>query len=157
MSVDGKFLLYQDLDPKTNWDLWVLPLTGDRKPLPHLHTEFAEQQEQFSPNGKWITYPSNESGTWQVYVQSFSGFRRQVSGIDCGRSAAPVAARRKGVVLHLAGQEVLCELRVPDLPGNRNYYIASADGQRFLVTSLLGDATATPFTVVLNWTSDLKR
>ena len=51
----------------------------------------------------------------------------------------------------------LFELPIPGLPGPRNYYVVSADGQRFLVTRSLDEAIAAPTTVVLNWTADLKR
>ncbi len=80
-SADGRFILYQNLDPKTNWDLWVLPLSGEQKPFPFLETDFDERQGRFSPDGKWIAYTSNASGEWQVYVQSFpaSGGKWQVS------------------------------------------------------------------------------
>jgi serine/threonine protein kinase/Tol biopolymer transport system component len=70
-SADGRFILYQEEDPKTGPDLWVLPLSGEQKPFPFLQTDFVEFQGQFSPDGKWIAYTSNESGTWQVYVRSF--------------------------------------------------------------------------------------
>ena len=68
-----------------------------------------------------------------------------------------VEVKGDGSTFEFGVPKVLFEMRVPDLPGNRNYYVVSADGLRFLVTSFIGDATATPFTVVLNWTSDLKR
>ncbi len=55
--------------------------------------------------------------------------------------------------------KALFELHIQSvsLPGPRNFYVAAANGQRFLVTSLLGEPVATPTTVVLNWTADLKR
>jgi hypothetical protein len=43
------------------------------------------------------------------------------------------------------------------LPGPRNVYAAGRDGQRFLVNSIVGDPSASPTTVVLNWTADLKK
>ena len=70
-SSDGRFLTYFRADPQTKLDLWVVPLSGDRKPMPVLHSEFNESQGQFSPNGRWIAYVSDESGMPQVYVQSF--------------------------------------------------------------------------------------
>jgi dipeptidyl aminopeptidase/acylaminoacyl peptidase len=70
-SSDGKFLAYYKTDPETNLDLWVLPLGDERKPTPLLHSKFNESQGQFSPDGKWIAYVSDESGSPQVYVQSF--------------------------------------------------------------------------------------
>ena len=52
--------------------LYVLPLAGDRKPVPFLNTEFRTQQGQFSPNGRWVAYRSMESGRMEVYVQGFT-------------------------------------------------------------------------------------
>ena len=51
----------------------------------------------------------------------------------------------------------LFEVRVPSFPGARNHYVVTADGQRFLVTSLLEETVSQPIKVVLNWTADLKR
>ena len=76
-SRDGHFLLYTQQDPKTNADLWVLPLTGDGKsagvPTPIANSEFNEGQGQFSPDMHWIAYASDESGRPEIYVQPFPG------------------------------------------------------------------------------------
>jgi Tol biopolymer transport system component len=74
-SRSGQFLLYSIQDPKTNADLWVLPLTADGQPsaapAPFANTKFNEQQGQFSPDGHWIAYASDESGRHEVYVRPF--------------------------------------------------------------------------------------
>ncbi len=57
---------------KRRTDIWVLPLEGDRKPVPFLATEFNERQARFSPDGHWVAYTSDESGQDEVYVRSFS-------------------------------------------------------------------------------------
>ncbi len=57
-SQDGRFLAYHAPGPKTGWDVWVVPLSGDRKPIPFVQTEFTEVQGQFSPDGKWLAYAS---------------------------------------------------------------------------------------------------
>jgi len=73
-SRDG-FLLYTEIDPKTGADLWYLRLDGgaegNAKPVPFLRTEFDESLGQISPDGRWITYLSNESEDYEVYVQPF--------------------------------------------------------------------------------------
>ena len=58
-------------DPKTTYDLWTQPLTGDGKPSPWLNTPFTETLGQFSPDGRWVAYQSNESGPFEIYVQPF--------------------------------------------------------------------------------------
>ena len=70
-SPDGRFLLFQSNDPKTGIDLWVLPLEGNRQPYIFLRTTFNERRASFSPNGRWVTYLSNESGRYEVYVRPF--------------------------------------------------------------------------------------
>jgi serine/threonine protein kinase len=66
-SADGKFLLYfTPDDPKTGYDIWVLPdplgQLGTSKPYAFLSTQFNEVYGQFSPNGKWVAYQSDEIG-----------------------------------------------------------------------------------------------
>lgn len=76
-SLDGKFLLYEADDPKTKTDLWILPdpagTLATRKPLPFLQTPFNELHGQFSPNGRWIAYQSNQSGRQEIYIRPFRG------------------------------------------------------------------------------------
>jgi eukaryotic-like serine/threonine-protein kinase len=72
-SADGRFLLYQSVDPETQQDLWVLPLGGDRKPWAFLRTRFQERAGRFSPDGRWVAYMSDESGRLEVYVRPFGG------------------------------------------------------------------------------------
>jgi Tol biopolymer transport system component len=177
-SADGRFLLYQEQNQKTNFDLWVLPLAGDQKAFPFLQTDFAEQQGRFSPDGKWVAYASNESGTWQVYVQSFpaSGGKWQVSTnggaqpqwrrdgkelfyISSDRRLMAVDVKANGSTFDAGAPKELFELRLQTvgLPGPRNYYAVAADGRRFLVASVPEERISTPTTVVLNWTADLKK
>ena len=61
-SRDGRLILYQKLHPDTGYDLWILPLEGDRKPVLYLQTEFNETLGQFSPDSRWVAYTSDESG-----------------------------------------------------------------------------------------------
>ena len=64
--------MYDERDPKTKYDLWVLRLDGDKKPFPFLRTGFNENNGQFSPDGRWVAYRSDESGRDEIYVRSFS-------------------------------------------------------------------------------------
>lgn len=73
-SRDGKYLLlsrgkYVGQDPT---DIWVLPLSGDRKPYPLVKTPFNETEARFSPNGQWVAYQSDESGRIEVYIIPFT-------------------------------------------------------------------------------------
>jgi len=178
-SPDGKFILYGVLSPKTNLDLRLLPLFGDQKPTPFIQTEFAEFQGRFSPDGRWVAYASNESGSYQVYVQSFpsSGGKWQVS---TNGGAQPQWRRDSKELFFLSPDRKLMAVEVngagptfvPGVPtalfdahvsaifpgtGGATYYAVPGDGQRFLVNTLVGDSTPVPFTIVMNWTAGLKR
>jgi Tol biopolymer transport system component len=70
-SFDGRTLLYGTQNPETGADIWAVPLTADRKPHPVVQTSAAEDAAQFSPDGRWVAYESNETGRFEIYVQAF--------------------------------------------------------------------------------------
>ena len=172
-SRDGRFLLYSAVHPKTKSDIWVLPLEGDRKPVPFLITEFNERQSRFSPDGHWVAYTSDESGQDEVYVRPFSmnsaGTTVEVSGkwpISNGPGTEPrwrgdgrelFYRSRGGRVMAV---EIATELpfragspqSLGSLPGA---WDSAADGRRFLV--LASKSGPQPYTVVLNWQAGLKK
>jgi len=176
-STAGRQILYQELSPRTSWDLWVYSPAGEQRQFPFLQTPFDERQGCLSPDGRWIAYASDASGTWQVYVQSFpgSGGKWQVSSnggaqpqwrgdghelfyLSADRKLMAVEVNGSGSTFTMGAPRALFALHIQSigLPGNRNFYTATRDGQRFLVTSLSGDPSLSLTTVVLNWTADLK-
>ena len=70
-SPDGRFLMYAQLNPETSVDLLALPMDGERKPFVVVQTPANENQGQFSPDGHWVAYTSNESGLSEIYVIPF--------------------------------------------------------------------------------------
>ena len=84
---DGKLLAYQDVGPESGYHLWTVALESDGtglragKPDPFLQTSFDERHPSFSPDGRWMAYDSNESGSFQVYVRAFpdKGGKWQIS------------------------------------------------------------------------------
>jgi eukaryotic-like serine/threonine-protein kinase len=72
-SEDGRFIALEVIRAKspTKTDVWILPLFGDRKAYPFLETEFSEEGASFSPDGRWISYLSDESGKGELYVTTF--------------------------------------------------------------------------------------
>lgn len=89
-SSDGRFLLYVSIHPKTGSDLWALPLhAAQSTPFPVVESSFEELQGQFSPDGRWLAYASNQSGQHEIYVKSFVG-----SGATSRVSAAGVLQPR---------------------------------------------------------------
>ena len=71
-SADGRFLMYSSLDLSTARDLWVVPMAGaDRTPSVFLKTPFNEFWGAFSPDGRWVAYQSDVSGSSEIYVRPF--------------------------------------------------------------------------------------
>jgi eukaryotic-like serine/threonine-protein kinase len=66
-----EMLLYTSTDPRTRRDVWALPLSGDRKPMPIAQSPFDESDAHVSPDGRSIAYVSDESGRDEVFVRSF--------------------------------------------------------------------------------------
>jgi Tol biopolymer transport system component len=178
-SADGKFVLYNtpsgqlqsspENRSETGNDLWVVPLDGDRKPVLYLQTPFNETRGQFSPDGKWIAYQSNQSGRFEIYVGSFPvpGRAWQVSTTGGtsprwrkdGHELFFVSADSKLMSAEVDGRSALFEVgnvrplfpvRMRDqflgIP-----YAVSADGQRFLINTTIDTNAPTPISLVLNW------
>jgi serine/threonine protein kinase/Tol biopolymer transport system component len=173
-SPDGRFLLYRVELRATTYDLWALPLDGDRKPFPVVQTNFDERDGQFSPDGRWIAYESNESGRFEIYVQSFPGrggkwqmsatgcaqvrWRRDGKelfciGLDGRLMAVPFRVGSDGQTVEPSNPVALFAARIPGgaIQGSfKHQYAVSPDGQRFLINSQIATA-ASPITLVLNW------
>jgi serine/threonine protein kinase/Tol biopolymer transport system component len=176
-SRDGRFVLYSTAFdvPKTKTDLWVLPLSGDRKPFPFLQTEFNETRGQFSPDGSWIAYQSDESGRDEVYVASFPGpgGKRQISTVGGSfprwrsdgkeifylspdNKLMGVEINHQGATLDIGAARVLFDVR-PGNPISGYQYDVTSDGQHFLVNTSLEQKVSSPITVVINWMAGLKK
>jgi eukaryotic-like serine/threonine-protein kinase len=69
-SPDGKLLMYYVPNPRSGTDLWVLPW-DTRVPVAFLRTEANELWGQFSPDGRWVAYQSNDTGRYEIYLRSF--------------------------------------------------------------------------------------
>src|SRR4029453_2373338 len=81
-SQDGRTLIFAKQGDAGRWNLWGLPLAGDRKPFPYRSGAFNENEASLSPNGRFLAFTSNESGKNEVIVQPFpdpGGGRGQIS------------------------------------------------------------------------------
>ena len=177
-SRDGKYLLYEkNGGAGTKIDLWILPMTGGGKAFPYLETEFEEAHAQFSPDGRWIAYASNESGRAEVYVQSFpigSGkWQISTTGGDQpqwrrdGKELFYISLDRNLMAVSIGGASTL-EVGRPEqlfqtvMPGSgltddRNNYVPTEDAQRFLVNTLADASNTQPLIFVLNWANELRK
>jgi serine/threonine protein kinase/Tol biopolymer transport system component len=176
-SRDGRFLLYTDSRPDGILQMWILPMTGQSKPHPFVHGQSAEMEGQFSPDGHWVAYSSNESGRWQVYVAPFPGpggkyqistdggqqprWRRDGKELfflsrDKKLMAVPV---KVGTTLEFGAPTVLFQTRAREpLSAEEIFsYDVSANGQRFLVDVNSEESNPATVNIVLNWTSELQK
>jgi Tol biopolymer transport system component/tRNA A-37 threonylcarbamoyl transferase component Bud32 len=173
-SPDGKLLAFTELGADTSFDVWILPLTGDRKPYPFLKTGFAETGAVFSPDGKWLAYASNESGRFEVYVTPFPGPGRkwQVSAQGGGYPAwrqggreilyqelqsnrifsVPVAFRGDTPDFGKAAELFVA---TPPLAGIAARFDSTADGKRFIVIRPNQAREGGALTLVVNWPATL--
>jgi serine/threonine protein kinase len=177
-SMDGRFVLYQSLDPKTRNDIWVLPLDTNGKPgtpTPVIQTNFDERDGQFSPDGNWIAYESDESGRFEIYVKPFPGLGANSQLISTNGGAQPRWRRDGKELFYIAmdGQLMAVPIRLtadtetvrPEPPvalftarvdrvlpvgGTRQQYVVSRDGNQFLMNTVAEEATS-PITVIVNW------
>jgi Tol biopolymer transport system component len=180
ISADGRFLVYSaGADPKTGWDLWVMDLAGKSPPVAVVQTPFFDGSAQFSPDGRWLAYVSDETGRMELYASPFPGPGARVQVSTDGGSPARwkrdgrelyyfadrklmAADVRSGAKLEVGTPRVLFELRIAprgsvtrETPGWE--FDVSADGQKFLIGVPEGERTPSPITVVSNWTAELKK
>jgi hypothetical protein len=179
-SPDGRYLVYIAYPPGVPNHLGVLPLFGDRKPLPFPPGTFGVSLGQVSPDGRWVAYYSTESGRPEVYVRSFPtpGGKWQISKDG---AAAPrwrgdskelfyYAADGQLMAVPIKASETALEvgtptklfapraLNGPTSPvGFRAQYDVTRDGQRFLLNVPAEDAAPPSINVVVNWPAALKK
>jgi Tol biopolymer transport system component len=177
-SPDGRFLAYTL--PGAG-DIWILPLSGDKKPFPFIEANANQTNFRFSPDGRWGAYQSNESGSYEIYVTAFDGSGPASGGkwqISSGGGSQPrwrpggkgvfyvspppdnslmaVAVTPGESAMEVGSTQKLFPIRLPDAP--RSYYQVAPDGQRFLVNMAPpSQGGPPPITVVVNWTAALKK
>jgi serine/threonine protein kinase/Tol biopolymer transport system component len=173
LSPDGRFLLYDEINAKRDFDIWALPLDGTRTPFEVVRTEFNEQLPQFSPDGKWIAYESDKTGRFEIYVQPFpgpggappvsteggtqarwnpTGKELFYIGPDDRLMVVPIRFTADGKTVAPGTPVGLFATKLNNTEiGTRHQYIVSPDGQSFVMNAVPEEATASPITVILNW------
>ena len=173
-GIVGTLFSFSRMDQQRDSDLWMTTLAAEspaaqRKPL--RTTEYRESEPQISPDGKWFTYSSTDTGHRQVYVESLAspGPRWQVSG----RNGREPQWRADGQELFFHGHERQLEAAPIDLSvtpprigapqplfelkfrgwDTRYHFVPSPDGQWFILNSPVDGSHPVPVTVVMNWPS----
>jgi Tol biopolymer transport system component len=173
-SPDGQFVLYSTgAFVVGNSDLWLLPTAASQKPTPFLQTPFNETYGRFSPDGRWVAYVSNETGSSELYVTHFPGPKgkwpistdggnyprwrsdgRELYYIARDGKLMAAAVNGQGQEFEVSGVRPLFEVRTN--AGGRYPFDVSADGQRFLVNTIIEATAQPPITLVVNWASALR-
>jgi Tol biopolymer transport system component len=173
VSSDGKFIVHDMSVAKTAFDIGLLSADGDHRESAYLSSPANERSARFSPDGKWMAYQSDESGQYQVYVQTIpaGGGKFQIS---TSGGTIPVWRRDGKELYYLAPDQKLMAVPVningasfePGTPqalftttGTSNF-VVTRDGQRFLMNVPAGGesaATGPPLTIVTNWHAGLKK
>jgi eukaryotic-like serine/threonine-protein kinase len=170
-SPDGRSLLYYVPDPKTGTDLWVLP-EATRLPFIFLKTEANELWGQFSPDGRWVAYQSNETGRYEIYVRPFPAAGGPIP-ISTGGGVYPrwsrdgkelyfIAPDSKLMAVPIRATATLLEPGMPtmlfqtqrvggglNVIGRGHQYDVTADG-RFLI-NVDADSGGLPITLLMDW------
>ncbi|HXC33267.1 MAG TPA: protein kinase [Verrucomicrobiae bacterium] len=172
-SPDGQVLAFEEINPASGRDVLIFTL-GDRKVRPFLNTKFDETAPEFSPDGHWLAYASDESGRYEIYVQPYPGpgGKWQIS-TDGGmeprwahdgeifyRSGPKLMAVQTKLTPSFSADKpkMLFEgAYIPTLQTMANYDV-TPDGRRFLMVKANEDAeSGQQINVVLNWFEELKQ
>jgi WD40 repeat protein len=174
-SPDGGLIAFQAsaAQANTGLDLWIYSF-ADRKERPFLITPFQEWSPQFSPDGRWIAYTSNESGKPEVYVRPLQdssgkwqissgggsyprwrGDGREVFYIAPDKTLMAVEVRPGSSAFETGAPKLLFRTRIRATDAGSQYDV-SADGQRFLINTIVPEQQSA-ITVVQNWTAGLKK
>lgn len=157
LSPDGRHLLYVTNDPRTGNDIWVLPLSGSAAAYPFQRTEATENWATFSPDGRFVAFSSNESGTARLFVTPFPGpGPRWPVSPDTGTQAR---WRRPNELIYVDGDRRLTAVTLDIGPdrvrtvaiaplftiaypyGSYHAFDVTTDGTRLLVNTVVVSAT----------------
>lgn len=172
-SADGRNILVSLPVPSNGYDVWSLSLDAQRKFSPFVRSAGDQMHANFSPDGRYVAYSSNESGRFEVFIQPFplgdqkwqvsAGGGREPRWRKDGREIYFLSLDHKLMAASVSPGPVfglpnaLFQTRAATgITPFRTQYEPSADGQRFLIKTATADTSLDPITVVLNWASGLK-
>ena len=172
ISSDGRYLAYQRTEGARR-GIWILPLSGDRKPFPLVQNDFVSVVPKFSPDGKFVAYLGTETGNYEVYITPFpgGGAKWQVSEhggnvpvwrgdgkelyYQSGNDLVAVEVREAGAGVELGNPKRLFGISPvsgPDGP----YELLARDGSKFLINSSPELSTPEPPVLIINWPEELR-
>jgi serine/threonine-protein kinase len=180
ITPDGKVVVYNETTPTMGRDLLQLALDGTRRVTPLLQTKYDERNGIVSPDGRWLAYESDNSGTFQIYVRPFPNVGGGQWQVSTAGGRQPLWARSGKELFYFGSDGALLRVSVEGsgttwnagMPmkllegryytgtGSGRAYDVSLDGQRFLMIKSPGtDASAAPsaLIVVQHWDEELKR
>jgi serine/threonine-protein kinase len=169
-------LVYGTVTTNQGDDIAIFRLEGEDRATPLLETTFEESYPQVSPDGRWLAYVSDESGSEEIYVRPFpdidAGGRWQVS---TGGGTQPLWARSGQELFYRNGEAVIAvpietdpnfRQGNPEMMFEGDHFLAqggpnydvSPDGEQFLMIREVEDTSATlQIIVVQNWFEELNR
>jgi Tol biopolymer transport system component len=169
ISRDGQFLLFTELAADTGNDIWVLGLDPQRRTArPVVKTRFSEISPQFSPDGRWLAYNSDESGRPEIYVNPFPGPGGRIA-ISTDGGTEPRWSRdgrelfyrlgdkmmavtmTTGASLVAGAPRVLFEGRYLVSDSNSGGFDVAPDGRFLMIQPTVAEQPATEFNIVLGW------
>jgi Tol biopolymer transport system component len=175
LVADGRYLVYDTGVSGATTELWILPLFGERKPFPFVQSKVSATHAQFSPNGHFIAYDSNETGRPEVYVQTFPEQRGKWQ-ISTDGGAEPAWRHDGKELFYITDMKLMAvevktdghsfEATVPKPLFDRpfplaalgwNHYIVTPDGQRFLFNATAEEGESSMINVVVNWPAGLNK
>jgi Tol biopolymer transport system component len=176
-SFDGRYVVSYELDPATKRDIWIRPLDGKQQPFAILQTPANEIGGPVSPDSRWLAYASDETGDYEIYVLSFPDVRGKWQ-LSTGGGIGPVWRQDGKELFYYSrdGQVMSVDVKVnadetfsasapralfPLRSGNGLTFVgpfaAAADGQRFLLNTIVDESSGAPLTLVIDWPGLLRR
>ncbi len=171
-SPDGQWIVYQRVDEANNSDIWAFPTAGG-EPVALIASSFSEDFASISPDGRWMAFVSDESGSEEVYVTTFPdparrwqvspdggsfprwrGDARELFFTNAGGDLYSAEIDGSGETFDVGEIKKLFSWNLA--PGFRWPYDVSSDGQKFLLNRGTAAAESDPMTVVLNWDAELE-
>ena len=172
-SPDGAEFVYTRIDGAASFDLWIAR-ADDGVGRPLLATAANEMQARISPDGRWVAYASDESGSLEVYVERYPelGEKRQVS---IGGGGQPQWRADQQELFYLSADRAVSAVEIDtstgiafgtpralfraSVAGNpadaRELYAAAADGSKFLLDGPVEETSERPITVIVDWAAGI--